>query len=267
MTISSLDALFAELWRDYRELNPQADAIHSLLADGGETIHNDHIAFRTYDLPTVGLDAVAAPFLDGGYTHGGDYTFPDKHLRAKHFEPPNATWPKVFVSELMVGELPPEARSIIKDLVAAVPEELPGTLDFPVAGRPWVLHRAAHATLLAVSEYAAWLAAFGFRANHFTVDVRALGRFRSLAEFNGYLEAQGFELNAAGGEVKGSPAVYLEQSSTLAAPVDLPCDDGILRLPACYYEFAWRHDMPDGRPFPGFIAQSANRIFESTDTR
>ena len=43
--------------------------------------------------------------------------------------------------------------------------------------------------------------------------------------------------------------------------------DGTRTIPACYVEFALRHPDADGALFGGFIADSADRIFESTDRR
>ena len=36
-------------------------------------------------------------------------------------------------------------------------------------------------------------------------------------------------------------------------------------ITSCYYEFAFRHPMANGELFKGFIASSADKIFESTD--
>ena len=84
-------------------------------------------------------------------------------------------------------------------------------------------------------------AAFGLRANHFTVRVNALQRFGGLPELDAFLVRNGFALNDAGGRIKGSAVVYLEQSSTLAEPVEVEFSDGVRRIPGCYYEFARRY--------------------------
>ena len=86
----------------------------------------------------------------------------------------------------------------------------------------------------------------------------------SWREYETLAEASGFELNASGGKVKGSPAELLEQSSTLANLVEVDFTDGARTIPACYYEFARRYPMADGRLYQGFIAASADKIFEST---
>ena len=117
------------------------------------------------------------------------------------------------------------------------------------------------------SEYAAWLYVFGFRANHFTVSINHLADYESIEALNGFLKKEGYALNSSGGEVKGTPAQLLEQSSTLADQVDVKFQEGIFPVPSCYYEFAKRYPDADGKLFSGFIAGSADKIFESTDFR
>jgi len=36
-------------------------------------------------------------------------------------------------------------------------------------------------------------------------------------------------------------------------------------IPSCYYEFARRYEDKNGELYGGFIAKSADKIFESTD--
>jgi hypothetical protein len=109
--------------------------------------------------------------------------------------------------------------------------------------------------------------AFGYRTNHFTVSFNHLKSFRDLEELNSFLKEQGFALNSAGGEIKGSVADHLEQSSTLAGKVQVQFEDAEHSIPACYYEFARRYPLTDGKLYTGFVATSADKIFESTDVR
>jgi hypothetical protein len=57
----------------------------------------------------------------------------------------------------------------------------------------------------------------------------------------------------------------LRQSSTLADIVNIKFIEGNYDIPCCYYEFAQRYPNPDGRLFSGFVAKSADKIFESTN--
>ena len=260
----TIQALLERMWSDYVRLNPMASRIHQLLSGRGESVANDHIALRTFDLPCVGLNVLARPFVERGYVAKGAYEFPEKKLVARHFEAQYASLPKIFISEIRVAALPRQAAELISHLVELVPTDRRERPDFCVAGRLWPLSFAQYQDLAAASDYAAWVAAFGFRPNHFTVDVNALRSFGSLAEVNDLLKQNGFVLNTSGGEIKGSPEDLLEQSSTLANLVDVELSDGVHQIPACYYEFARRYPGPDGRLYQGFIAASADKIFEST---
>lgn len=265
--MSAAKNLLDRLWDDYRRLNPQAGAIQRLLASSGDTVVNDHIALRTYDDRRVNIEVLARAFVGLGYQDHGEYKFPQKKLRARHYEHQDAGHPKVFISELKLGECSPPLRRIVSGLIDQVEPDMLNRVDLPVIGRPWTVSRADYATLADESEYAAWVAAFGFRANHFTILVNALERFDGLQQLNAFLNDQGYCLNTSGGQIKGSPEVYLEQSSTLADKVAVQFSDGTATIPCGYYEFARRYPLPNGQLFQGFVAGSADRIFESTDRR
>lgn len=263
MNVTLLD----RLWEDYAALNPQAGAIHRLLGEQGEAVVNDHIALRTFDDPRVNGDHMASAFLAMGYRRAGEYRFDEKKLNARHFEHAGAGMPRVFISELRLGECSEGLRAMVEEMLEEVAPTLPGSPDFVVAGRPWSLAFSDYQRLADESEYAGWVAAFGFRANHFTVLVNALKKYTSLQSLNAFLKSRGFALNTSGGEIKGTPADLLEQSSTLAEKVAVRFNDGIHEIPGCYYEFARRYPTADGTLFGGFITRSADRIFESTDRR
>lgn len=267
--MASVDPLIASLWQGYTAINPQAEAIHRLLNGRGDSVRNDHIALRTYADPRVGLSVLAHAFVQAGYTHGGDYRFTGKRLRAHHYDPPRPDLPRVFISELLIDELSKGARTTIYQLLDQIPTARPASPDFCASGRPWApVSRATYEELRSESEYAAWMAAFGYRANHFTVSVNALDSIDHLAEFCDILEAAGFELNRSGGHpIKGSSQQGLSQASTLAAPVEVTFADGTLTIPGCYYEFAQRHPDASGKLFGGFITGSADKLFESTHRR
>ena len=111
------------------------------------------------------------------------------------------------------------------------------------------------------------MSAWGYRANHFTVSINELAKFDNIETVNQALKDAGFALNTSGGEVKGSPEVLLEQSSTLADDFAVEFSDGKMSVPSCFYEFALRYNKPDGELYTGFVAASADKIFESTNAR
>ncbi len=265
-----IDHLLQKLWEDYSAMNPQAEAIHKALEKRGEKVVNDHVAFRTFDLPKVGIKVMARSFLELGWRQvsGPGYDFAEKKLFARHFEHPDPEKPKVFISELKVKEFSKTLQKTLHELVEQFPGSLTETSDFLIAGARWKkIDSKTYQDLLKESEYAAWMAAFGFRVNHFTVFYNALKTFKDFPDLNSFIKGLGFQLNASGGEIKGSKKVFLEQSSTLAYPVEVDFRDRRMKIPGCYYEFARRYPMTDGKLFQGFLPDSADKIFESTHYR
>jgi len=265
MRREELPTLLDAMWQDYLKINPDARVIHQLFADRNPTLINDHIALRTFDYPKVGIRALAKPFVDAGYIPKGEYYFPAKKLFAEHFEHPDSTLPKIFISELHVNQLSENAQQIIDRCISELPSKAVTEDHFCYSGRHWNISYEEYQQLLQESEYAAWLCAFGFRPNHFTLLINALQSHRSVESVNTFLQEQGFELNQAGGLVKGSPDEFLEQSSTLAKPILVPFSDCNIEIPGCYYEFARRYPLANGPLYQGFVTTSADKIFESTD--
>lgn len=266
----SLEQLFDFFWHDYAALAPDAGRIHALLEERGERFFNDHVAFRTFNIDPIGLESLEQPFLALGYRPTGDYRFEQKRLRARSFSHPDPHVPHVFISELLVEEFSPELQEVARSLAAQVPAELKGTDRLFTTLPTWLpVAYSTYQRLLDESEYAGWLSAFGIRANHFTISINTLKSFESIEQFNAWLVEQGFVLNSSGGLVKGTPAELLEQSSTMANRISWEFAGGERHeVPSCYYEFARRYTDPEtGSLYDGFIAKSADKIFESTNVR
>lgn len=265
MTVKTLPDLLDKMWQDYININPLAKKIRDVLTAKGEKIVNDHIALRTFNHKRVNVDVIAKPFLASGYIYKGDYHFPEKKLYAKHFEHPDKNQPKIFISELKLEEFSADLQSTVNALIDQIPAGLENNFDFSSVGRPWNVDSATYEKLMKESEYAAWVSAFGYRPNHFTVFINDLKNFSDISVLNDFLKAEGFKLNASGGEIKGSKEVCLEQSSTLANNIEVEFKDKKRMIPACYYEFAKRYPMANGELYQGFVAASADKIFESTN--
>ncbi len=266
---TDINTLFDNMWQDYIAITPSANKVHALLEDeeGSSEIVNDHVAFRTFNLDKTSLDKLAAHFLALGYEEKGAYNFEAKKLDARHFEHPDTTQPKVFISELRVQELTEQSQAIINKLVAQMDAQAVKNENFLYSGRHWELTQEEYEVLREESEYASWLAAWGFRANHFTVSVNHLQHIDTLAEVNSLLKSAGFPLNTVGGEIKGGEDVFLAQSSIMADRQVVKFGSVEKEIPSCFYEFAQRYKMPDGELYHGFVAESADKIFESTNTK
>ncbi len=260
---------FEELWKQYCLKTPSAERIKSLLEKEGDTVFNDHIAIRTFDDLRIDINVLAKPFISMGYKEISDYHFETKKLYAKHYEhPQNPTAPKIFISQLLVKKFSDQLQQTVQHLLDNLDSSVFDQEDLILRGRVW--DTPLYKTYLALqneSEYAAWMYVHGFCSNHFTVDVNKLEKFNSLSSVNEFLKSKGFIMNSSGGEIKGSPSLFLEQSSILADIIAVEFQEGIKNSTSCYYEFSYRYKQENGELFTGFIANSANKIFESTDMR
>ena len=265
---NNVDSLFEKLWNNYLEVTPSAVKVHELLGSTQQDdVINDHIALRTFNHEKIGLEKLAAHFKAVGYTECGEYHFEAKKLYAKHFEHEDPTQPKVFISELLVEQFSDELQKTVHEMVDSIDEDAVTADNFLYSGTHWDVSYETYQKLLAESEYAAWMSAWGYRANHFTVSINHLAQFDTIEQVNQKLKDAGFKLNTSGGEIKGSPEVLLEQSSTLADDAKVAFSDGEKAVPSCFYEFALRYLKPDGEIYTGFVAASADKIFESTNAR
>ncbi len=262
-----LTAFLQDMWTDYVAINPAAQKIYNLFSQNGENVVNDHIALRTFNHPQLGIESLAQHFKKYDYVEKGEYTFVEKKLFAKHYENKDPRFPKIFISELELQKVSPFVQETINHCVQNIKDHAIQNENFCYSGRHWVSNHATYVKLAQESEYASWVYAYGFRPNHFTVSINHLKHFTDIKKLNEFIKNNSFVLNASGGEIKGTPEELLEQSSTMASEINLQFADGIYSTPGCYYEFAKRYPMTNGNLYQGFIAKSADKIFESTNKR
>jgi hypothetical protein len=264
--MEKLNAFLDTMWTDYCKMNPQAALIYKALSEKNKHVLNDHIALRTFNSPKLGIKSLAQHFEKYGYEDRGEYVFKEKKLYAKHYEhKTNPDLPKIFISELKVEEMPDFVQKVIANIVEQIPQSKIDSEDFIFSGTHWPIEHNVYEKLAEVSEYASWVYAWGFRPNHFTVSINHMNQTQDILELNAFIKSLGVKLNASGGEVKGTPEELLEQSSTMANEEPVKFKEGVFKIPACYYEFAKRYKMDNGKLYQGFIAKSADKIFESTN--
>lgn len=286
-----LEAVLGGLMRRYSERVPDVERILSAMETRGlvgsrAEIENDHIAFRTMGVPQLGIQSFEKIFLAYGYQKRDPYVFASKKLDAFWYAPPDDRHPRIFVSELRVGDLSEEAQRIIRsytDEVLADPVDGLDLQDGEAVDR--FLHSGLwrlptwsdYSRLLEESEYAAWVIYNRYYLNHFTISVHNLPEpWDTVQGFNVFLEELGVKLNDSGGKIKISPDGLLLQSSTVAEMVDAEFADGSRhRIAGSYVEFAERKVLPEFAGMgdvarrhrrDGFEAGNADKIFESTFT-
>lgn len=263
------NTFFDRLWEDYTTSTPQARVIRNAFVERGDKVVNDHVAFRTLALEPIGLERLEPHLLRIGYKRFAPYEFPEKKLRAWGYTSDAPDAPRVFLSELLVGELSEAAAAILMRCAEQVDSKRIASPEVFWSGRLWpAVSFAEYETLRSESEYAAWMSTMGIRPNHFTISVNHLGSCGGVEDVLKVVEGLGYGVNDSGGRVKGSPEQLLEQGSTLADKAATGFSDGSTHeTPTCYYEFAKRYPDASGELFEGFVATSASRIFESTDAK
>jgi len=286
-----LENILNGLMQRYMERVPDVKAIIETMIREGiiqrpEDVENDHIAFRTMGVPPLGIQSLEKIFLHYGYTKRDAYFFKEKKLNAFWYAPPSPQLPRIFISELRVQDLSPRAQELITSYTSEVKTDPVDALNLDDAGAVdaflhsglWRLPTLEdYKALAAESEYAAWVIYNRYYLNHFTISVHNLPPgYNTVADFNAFLERNGFVLNNAGGKIKVSPDGGLLQSATVANMITASfANNETCRIAGSYVEFAERKVLPQFAGLPadqikrehrrdGFEAGNADKIFEST---
>ncbi len=257
----------------------------SVIKDANE-IENDHIAFRTMGVPFLGIQSLEKIFLHYGFKRMDHYFFPAKKLDAFWYTPPSPEYPRIFISELRVKDLSENAQKIIHSYTDEVTADPVDSINIDDANAVdnflhsglWQLPTLEdYLTLSKESEYAAWVIYNRYYLNHFTISVHNLkDGYNTIADFNAFLERNGFTLNDSGGKIKVSEDRSLLQSSTVAEMIEATFANGVKhRISGSYVEFAERKVLKQFENLStskikrahrreGFEANNADKIFEST---
>lgn len=286
-----LNRILNGLFVPYAQRVPDVKAVSTGMKNLGliskqEDIVNDHIAFRTLGIPHLGISSFEQIFLHHGYIKQDHYFFSKKKLDAYWYKPPHDSYPRVFISELKVGNLSKQAQQIIHHYTNNIQDDPLNQVDLDnVDEVVTFLHKALwelptladYNTLMAESEYGAWVLYNRYYLNHYTISVHELpAPYHELVSFNKFLKSIGIKLNDAGGEIKISSDLLLRQSSTIAQSIQATFADGeTAEIAGSYVEFAERLPLPQYAKLPkekltnsfrreGFETGNADKIFEST---
>ncbi len=287
--------LFSLLWQEYSNRVSHARTYQQMITAAGGTVANDHIALRSLrllvDTPqgkvNLGIDYLGQLAEALGYVATGEYTFAQTHLYARHYRHPlqeEFDLPKLFISELIVDELPTHIAQLIQETVVNIKVNL---LTHPISiedlsaqklhkafTRPWQPpKRSLVEEVNNITQYGAWVLLHGYAVNHFTgyvnrqntaaypdIDTTA----RGLANLDVPMKA----------EIEGNISCGLRQTATQAVTEMVTVLDDIsgaeIQIPwtYAYYEIAQRYfvEVEPGKQklFDAFLGSNAKQLFEMT---
>ncbi|MGV0107895.1 2-oxoadipate dioxygenase/decarboxylase [Nostoc sp. DSM 114160] len=292
--------LWKLLWQEYSARVNHARTYQQMITTAGGTVANDHIAFRSLrllvDTPqgklNLGIDYLGQLAEALGYVAAGEYTFAQTHLYARHYRHPQQeefNLPKLFISELIVDELPANIAQLIFKTVSSIPNKLisPLTLlqkdaDFETSAkqlqqvftRPWQPpQRSVVEKVNRVTQYGAWVLLHGYAVNHFTgyVNGQNTPEYPDIDTTANALANLGVPMKA---EIEGNVAYGLRQTATQAVTEMVTVlDDNSgakIQIPwtYAYYEIAQRYlvEVESGKQqlFDAFLGSNAQQLFEMT---
>lgn len=285
------------LWDDYANRVSHARKYQEMLAELGGTFVNDHLAFRTLSATVdghyLGVSNLKRVFDALDFREKGAIEFPDTHLFARYVQHENPDFPRIFISELKVDELPADTARMIHEAVADYRQLLPGTdiealqrLDQTGSVPDGLLDRVvrffsevpwsppseeAVRKVNESSQYGAWVLLHGFNVNHFTgyVNRHGVEKIGDIEKLIAELKARGVPMKP---EIEGACGSKLRQTSTEAVrvPVKVRAADGSLKdieWTYAYMEYAERGFVEEGGKkvlFQGFLGPQASQLFEMT---
>lgn len=294
--------LLNRLWEQYVKRVSYAKKYVDLVHEKGGKVFNDHIALRTFNTHTgeqpEGIRAIKHILNCLEYKPAAKYEFIKKKLNAVHFEHPDERFPKIFVSQLEVEQLPAWAQQIIKNAVKDTQYilsdnsiellsllrndgELPRVAAEALVAdltqyfrRPWKVPKKEDVLKLNdVSQYGAWVLLHGNSVNHFTayINYQEVADWPDLETTCKALEEAGVPMKESFEGKKGSK---LQQSATQAVKeeVEVKGEDGIEKIiwTYAYYELAERGYIQENgkeKLFSGFLGEQASHLFDMTQTR
>lgn len=279
------------LWQDYSARVSYARTYQQMITVAGGTVANDHIAFRslrmTADSPqgeiNLGIDYLERVAKFFGYEAAGEYTFPETHLYARHYRHPQQEkfdLPKLFISELIVDELPTDIVQLTYQTIATAnfsrfTTPLLNVQDFQqIFTRPWQPPlRSVVEQVNKFTQYGAWVLLHGYAVNHFTgyVNRQNTPEYPDIDSTARGLANLGVPMKA---EIEGDIACGLRQTATQAVKEMVTVLDDInkeeIQIPwtYAYYEIAQRYTLEvepgNQKLFDAFLGNNAQHLFEMT---
>lgn len=287
-------SLINKLWVQYIKEMPW----HSALPHSSTPLL-DHLAIIDLNSEYSGISYLQSIFETCGFEAVGSGYLPDKindfiWMRSPETldSLPNCAMPQIVLADFRMDLLSTKNRNLVRrcakyyepfsmqPIMNALSKEAQDLerhvemLSQHMNQRFWPLPTyKEYMDLKEENELMSWVILFGRAVNHFGVGVYTLNEWNNLTEFNSYAKmAHSISLNDAGGEIKGSVSLGIEQSSTIGQNHKFDLEGGSVIVVGSFMEFVWRHSKVEkpkrfGEYYTGFIASNANKVIESVYQR
>ncbi len=292
MTPTFITNFWDSLWRQYLTRVSYARVYQDMITNAQGTVANDHIAFRSLRLNidtakgevNLGIKLFEPMLHILGYEAADEYFFPN-HLYARYYRHPKLKeydLAKLFISELIVEQLPLDIATLIYDTVIGANlehftnfEAVPSNNSTKIFTRPWQPpSRSVVEKVNQHSQYGAWVLLHGYSVNHFTgyVNRQNTPQYPDIDSTARGLANLGVPMKA---EIEGSTSVGLRQTATqavteLVTVVEETNQETLIPWTYAYYEIAERYMVEvEGKQilFDGFLGNNAKQLFEMTKFR
>ncbi len=256
--------LAGKLWEGFLNRVSFARHYNEMVNRRGGSVVIDHIGFRTLNTQTGeqpgGIEGIRHIFDCLGYTPSGKYFIAAKNLKAIHFEPFINGYPKIYVSQLEVSQLPVWVQQLFPEVIANTPYLISdagiellnklkndNVLTHEAADilvdelvqyfrRPWAPPpKDTVLKLNDVSHYAAWVLLHGNAPSHFASLMNAQN-ISDWPDIKATSEAMQFAGIPMKQKIEGNRETPLQQTATMATKEEVTVkDDGM------YHEILWTY--------------------------
>lgn len=262
----------------------------------------DHFAIIDLTSGNSGIEALEAVFKCVGFSRVGAGYLPtkqndfiwmttDKSVKSA----PNDALPQVVLADFRYEELSQDVQKILKKYSSYIKpinyEELQGVVSKAMADENDVEAAVDYIEQILIrkdwpdptlEEYLivqkenpliAWVLLFGRKVNHFGFGIYTIPDYKSLESFTHRLQKDlRLSINIQNGMIKGSPAMGIEQSSTMGDKIYANLGGKVIEVNDSFMEFVWRYPVRSrpkalGDYYHGFIPENANNVIESLTVR
>lgn len=239
----------------YEKENPSFKTVLDLLEKHDENIIVDHISFRTFDFPTISIDALAVPFIEAGYQEEKRYKYENQEVKARHYaHKTDKSAPLIFFSEISTYKFSKSLQSVVKNIVERIPINILCSEKIFLTPTPWKsIHYSIYEQLKSESEYAAGIYANGFLAHHIGIRINNLRKYDNTGKICAFLREKQIPHSIKNNSSQNHIISLIEQVMLKMDNKKKTFLEGDFDIPTPFPEFIKRNYMEDNKMFMGFL--------------